>query len=839
MNPDLPPEARAKDLVSRMTLEQKVRQMQNAAPAVPELNIAQYEWWNEGLHGVARAGQATVFPQAIGLAATWDTDLMFRIADVISTEARAKYNEAIRQNNHGRYYGLTFWSPNINIFRDPRWGRGQETYGEDPFLTGRMAVAFIKGMQGNDPKYFKVIATAKHFAVHSGPEPSRHSHNFNPGVRDLNDTYLPAFRAAITEGKAYSLMCAYNSVGGFPACANEDLMVKTLRGEWKFPGYVVSDCGAIRDIYNGHRYKPNAMEASAIAVKMGTDLTCGNEYAGPAGGTGGGAGAQGTGALVSAVQNGLITESEINRSVERLFVARFKLGMFDPPSRVPFSRIPYSVVDSEGHRKLALEAARKSLVLLKNENQILPLKSSVRKIAVIGPSADDPIALLGNYNGFSQKIVPPLEGIQKQFAGKAEVRFALGATYVPTSQALISPEVLTPPTGQGKGVLAEYFDNADLQNAPKYQRVEARPYLPTVTDPILMSRGIPALGFSARWTGILKAPFGGEFVIGVRGGGQGVRLFLDDRELAAAAAQNRGNTPRQTSVTLEEGRAYRLRMEYRHSGNTAAGNIQLFWVPPSEPLLNEAVTAARDADVTIAFLGLNPSLEGEEMTVNVPGFRGGDRTDLNLPAGQQRLLEAVLATGRPVIVVLTSGSAVAITTAAEKAAAVMAAWYGGEEIGTAIAETLAGQNNPAGRLPVTFYKSVEQLPPFDNYSMNNRTYRYFRGEVLYPFGHGLSYSTFEYSRLQVQRIGAGLRAKVRVKNTSNRDGDEVVQLYVDGAGGLGDSVRDLRGFRRVRLRGGESTDVEFNIDSFPLKSTRVGIGGGQPVRGLYSIEGLF
>jgi len=840
MNPDLSPEVRAKDLVSRMTLEQKVRQMQNAAPAIPELNVAQYEWWNEGLHGVARAGQATVFPQAIGLAATWDTDLMFRVADVISTEARAKYNEAIRQNNHGRYYGLTFWSPNINIFRDPRWGRGQETYGEDPFLTGRMAVAFIKGMQGNDSKYFKVIATAKHFAVHSGPEPSRHSDNFNPSARDLQDTYLPAFRAAMTEGKAYSLMCAYNSVGGFPACANEDLLMKTLRGEWKFQGYVVSDCGAIRDIYNGHRYKPNAMEASAIAVKLGTDLTCGNEYAGAAGGPGGGAATpQGPGALVSAVQSGLITEAEINRSVERLFVARFKLGMFDPPARVPFSKIPYSVVDSEAHRKLALEAARKSIVLLKNENRILPLKASIRKIAVIGPSADDPIALLGNYNGFSQKIVAPLEGIQKQFGEKAEVRFSLGATYVPTFQALMSSDVLTPPSGPGPGVLAEYFDNADLQNAAKYQRVEARPYLPTITDPVLTSRGIPERGFSVRWTGTLKAPFSGEFVIGVRGGGQGVQLFLDEREVAAATAQGRGNAPRQASVALEQGKTYRLRMEYRHSGNAAAGNIQLFWVPPSEPLLSEAVNVARDADVTIAFLGLNPSLEGEEMTVNVPGFRGGDRTDLNLPAGQQRLLDAVLATGKPVIVVLTSGSAVAVATASEKAAALMAAWYGGEEIGTAIAETLAGQNNPAGRLPVTFYKSVGQLPPFENYSMNNRTYRYFRGDVLYPFGHGLSYSTFEYSRLQVERIGAGLRVKVRVKNTSKQEGDDVVQLYVEGAGGLGDSVRDLRGFRRIHLKAGQTTDVEFNVDSFPVKSTRIGIGGGQPVGGIYPLEGLF
>src|SRR6266404_2604889 len=461
-------EKRTADLVAKMTLEEKVLQMQNNAPAIPRLNIPAYEWWNEALHGVARAGQATVFPQAIGLAATWDIDLMRRIADTISTEARAKYHEAIRNDEHRRYQGLTFWSPNINIFRDPRWGRGQETYGEDPFLTGRPAVAFIKGMQGDDPNFYKVIATAKHYAVHSGPEPSRHTFDVQPSARDLRDTYLPAFRASILEGKADSVMCAYNRVDGVPACASADLMTKRLRGEWGFQGYVVSDCGAISDIFRGHKYKATAAEASAVAVKAGTDLTCGNEYR----------------ALVEAVKAGQITEAEINRSLERLFVARFKLGMFDPPERVPFSRIPYSETDSAEHRKLALEAARKSIVLLKNENQTLPLKSSVRKIAVIGPSADDPEALLGNYNGFSSKHVSPLEGIQRQFSGQAEVRFALGSTYTTISPALIPSDVLTPPDGNGHGLLAEYFTSPDLQGEARLRRVEPRPYIqPGISDP--------------------------------------------------------------------------------------------------------------------------------------------------------------------------------------------------------------------------------------------------------------------------------------------------------------------------------------------------------------------
>jgi len=638
LNPDLSPEKRAADLVSRLTLEEKVLQMQNAAPAIPRLGIPKYEWWNEALHGVARAGRATVFPQAIGLAATWDTDLMKRIADVISTEARAKYNEAIRNDQHGRYQGLTFWSPNINIFRDPRWGRGQETYGEDPYLTGRMAVAFIQGMQGTDPHYYKVIATAKHYAVHSGPEPSRHSFDVAPSARDLNETYLPAFRAAMVEAKAYSIMCAYNRVDGVPACANTDLLVKRLRGEWGFHGYVVSDCGAIADIYRGHKYKATAAEASAVAVKAGTDLTCGNEYR----------------SLVDAVKNGLITEAEIDQSLERLFVARFKLGMFDPPERVPWSKIPFSEVDSPEHRQLALEAARKSIVLLKNETGVLPLKASVKKIAVIGPSADDAEALLGNYNGLSSKHVAPLEGIRRQFEKSAEVRSALGAAYTEGTEAQLA----------------------------------------------------------------------------------------------------------------------------------------------------EAVQLAKDSDVTVAFVGLNPKLEGEEMRVKIPGFAGGDRTDLNLPAPQERLLDAAFATGKPVIVVLTSGSAVAINSARERAAAVLTEWYNGEEAGTAIAETLAGLNNPSGRLPVTFYKSVDQLPPFEDYSMNGRTYRYFEGEPLWPFGYGLSYSKFEYTAPRVR----GKSVAVRVKNASSREGDAVVQLY------LRSPEPQLVGFQRVHLKAGESREVQFPAD---------------------------
>ncbi|HLH43800.1 MAG TPA: glycoside hydrolase family 3 N-terminal domain-containing protein [Bryobacteraceae bacterium] len=785
LNPDLPPEKRAADLVARLTLEEKVLQMQNSAPAIPRLGIPAYDWWNEGLHGVARAGLATVFPQAIALAATWDTDLMGRVADAISTEARAKYNQALLNQDYSRYHGLTFWSPNINIFRDPRWGRGQETYGEDPFLTSRMAVAFIQGMQGGDPHYFKVIATAKHFAVHSGPEPLRHQFDVHPSERDLRDTYLPAFRASVVEGKAYSVMCAYNSVNGEPACANPGLLQKILRGEWGFQGYIVSDCGAIADIFGGHKFKASSAEASAAAVKAGVDLACTftNDYR----------------SLSEAVKAGLIAEAEIDRSLERLFVARFKLGMFDPPERVPFSNIPYSEVDSAAHRELALEAARKSIVLLKNQNRALPLAASLGGIAVIGPAADDPDALLGNYNGFSSKHVTPLEGMQTQFPGK--IRFAPGAAYTAQTPSLI------PAGAFAGGLTAEYFKNPNLQGPPELRRIEPRPLLQPGVDP-----AIPARGFSVRWTGRLIAPWSGPYTFSGRAG---ARIALDGKEPPAP-------------VTLEAGRAYDFRMEYRAPG--PAGAPRALWIPPAEPMLAQAVGIVQGAGVTVAFLGLNPNLEGEEMNVNIPGFSGGDRTDLNLPASQQRLLEAAVQTGKPVIVVLSSGGALAVNYAAGRAAAVLEMWYAGEEAGTAIAETLAGLNNPAGRLPVTFYKSADQLPPFDDYSMAGRTYRYFHGDPLYGFGFGLSYSKFRYSSLNARRTSAGGRVTARVKNDSLREGDEVAQLYVNG---------ELRGFKRIHLRPGETRAVEFSLEpgGLPERKARIAVGGGQPLPSIPHLEG--
>jgi beta-glucosidase len=844
LDPNLSPERRAADLVSRLTLDEKVLQMQSTAPAIPHLGVPAYNWWNEALHGVAR-GRATVFPQAIGLAATWDTELMYRVADVISTEARAKYNDALNRPAPsgpdatailpGRTAGLTYWSPNVNIFRDPRWGRGQETYGEDPYLTGRMGVAFVTGMQGKDPHYLKVVATPKHYAVHSGPEPERHLFDAKVSESDIVNTYLPAFRATVIGGKADSIMCVYNAVNGIPGCASTDLLQKRLREQWGFQGYVVSDCGAVSDIFQNHKYTSTMGGAAVAAVKAGTDLTCGTEYA----------------TLVDEVKAGRITEAEINRSMERLFVARFRLGMFDPPERVPFSKISIAENDSASHREVAREAERKAIVLLKNQGGVLPLSQSVRKIAVIGPSAADPVALLGNYNGISSKQVTPLEGIAWQFPS-AQVRYALGTNYTASTHALVPTTFLAPPEGNGSGLLAEYFDNADLQGQPKLRRIEPRAYFDIgMEDPAVLA-AVGQKKYSVRWTGTLTPPATGEYDMTVKTGMWNwtakAQLFLGDKEITFGTSPSTQMTSTQAGlgprssprarVQLEAGRRYAVRVEYRQPG--AGGTAQLAWIPPADASRAEAEALVKDSDVALVFVGLSSELEGEEMRgVNIPGFLSGDRTSLDLPAPQEELVKTVMATGKPVVVVLTSGSAISANSAAERASALLSAWYGGEEAGTAIAETLAGVNNPAGRLPVTFYKSVSQLPAFTDYAMKGRTYRYFHGEPLYPFGFGLSYSTFAYSGLSAERTPNGAEVRATVKNTSTRDGDEVVQFYVAGGSGEEAPIRSLRGFERIHLRAGESREVRFELtsDDLPKSVVDVSVGGGQPLANTPHVQG--
>ena len=826
LNPTLPTDRRVNDLISRMTLEEKVSQMMNVAPAIPRLNIPNYDWWNEALHGVAASGVATVFPQAIGLGATFDPPLINRVATVISEEARAKYHEAQRLGNHNRFYGLTFWSPNINIFRDPRWGRGQETYGEDPYLTSRLGVEFVKGLQGNDPKYLKVVSTPKHFAVHSGPEPERHRFDAEVNERDLRETYLPAFRATVTEGRAESVMCAYNRINGEPACANTHLLDDLLRGEWGFKGYVVSDCGAIDDIYRRHNFKKSAEEASAIAVKRGTDLECGDTYK----------------ALVNAVKQGLIPEAEIDNALKRLFEARFRLGMFDPPEMVPYAKIPFSANDSEQHRQLSLETARESIVLLKNDKNTLPLRKDLGSIAVIGPNADNVQVLLGNYNGQPSRATTPLAGIRSHVSNKTKVLNTVGATLTDVDVVPVPASALRRPNGE-RGLSAEYFTNKNLQGPPALSRVDE-----TVNFDWGMSNpapGLPADDFSARWTGKITPTVSGSYRLGATAD-DGVRIYLDGKLIAEDWTEHAPTTVT-GEVMLEAGKSYELKMEYYESKIGAVARLvwQLPIVNTGSPYA-EAVRIAKEADTVVLVLGISSQLEGEEMSVREPGFLGGDRTSIDLPKRQQDLLEAVTATGKPIVVVLLSGSALGVNWANEHVNAIVQAWYPGEEGGAAIADVLFGDYNPAGRLPVTFYKSVDQLPPFENYAMAGRTYRYFKGEPLYPFGHGLSYTTFKYSDLKVSsgRIPTtdNVQFSVTVENSGKREGDEVVQLYLTREKAtVPVPIRSLAGIERIHLKPGERRVVGFTVNPRQLAiitddgrtvvepgEFKISIGGKQP-----------
>ncbi len=814
LNTSLPIEQRVDDLISRMTLEEKVRQMQHTAPEIARLGVPSYDWWSEALHGVARAGYATVFPQAIGMAATWDYDLIHTEGETIATEARAKYNQAQREGNHRTYYGLDFWSPNINIFRDPRWGRGQETYGEDPYLTARLGVAFVTGMQGNDPKYFKVIATPKHYAVHSGPESMRHKFDVTPSPHDLEDTYLPAFRATVVEGHADSVMCAYNAIDGVPACASKFLLQDTLRDAWKFQGYVTSDCGAVGDITAGHKFTPDNEHGSAAAVLAGTDTTCGNEYVD----------------LVKAVSDGLIKESAIDVSLKRLFTARIRLGMFDPPGAVAFNQIPFSQNDSPQHRQLSLRAARESMVLLKNQNGFLPLKSNIQTLAVIGPNAESLASLEGNYSATPSNPVYPLEGIRRLLGGRMKILYAQGSPYVEELPVPVPSSVfhLEGPVA-AHGLKGEYFSTADFSGKPLLTRTDAQ--IQFDWDAAAPVPGLSATAYAVRWTGTLTPPGPGSYTFNVPnlgwhpGGGKlGYRVSLDDRkvldtvvEVPSTWKENGKNEPPSTfQVNFEDVKPHKLEFECVHFSTLSAGPVILNWQPPVEVLRDEALKAAQAADAVVAFVGLSPNLEGEEMPIHVPGFSGGDRTDIGLPTPQKQLLEALAATGKPLVVVLMSGSALAADWAQEHAMAVLEAWYPGEEGGTAIAQTLAGMNNPSGRLPVTFYASLDQLPPFEDYSMQNRTYRYFQGKPLYGFGYGLSYSTFEYSGLKLSptqlEAGSPLKVEANVRNTSKIEGDEVAELYLEFPRIAGAPVRALRGFARVHLEPGQVRPVSFTLN---------------------------
>lgn len=817
-DPSLPVADRVHDLIGRLTLEEKAGQLVNAAPAIPRLGVPAYDYWSEALHGVARAGRATVFPQAIGLAATWDTDLMYRVATATSMEARAKYAESVRQGSRSIYEGLTFFSPNINIFRDPRWGRGMETYGEDPYLTGRLGVAFIQGMQGDDPEHLRTVATAKHYAVHSGPEPERHEFDAVVSERDLRETYLPAFRMAVQEGGVLSVMCAYNRVYGDPACANRRLLQDILRDEWGFRGYVVSDCWALSDFVNGHRVSPDEADAAARALRAGTDLVCGPEYR----------------SLPEAVQRGAVTEAEVDTALARVLDTRFRLGLFDPPGRGPWASVPPGVVGDEEHRALAREAAVASMVLLQNEGDLLPLQG-VRTLAVIGPDADDVELLLGNYNGWPEAPVTPLEGLRRAAAEDGiRVTYARGADV-----ASGVPSVTTVPASVLSGLRARYWTNREAAGQPFAERAEGTVDHQWWREAPLP--GMPADSFAVRWSGTLVPPVTGRYALGVRANGE-ARVFLADSLVVEFSDRHVVGT-RTGWVDLTAGEARDLRVEF--ADRRVDAQMELVWAPPAPHLLDEAVRAAEEADVAVLVLGLSPRLEGEEMPVRVPGFAGGDRVTLGLPAPQEELLRAIVATDKPVVLVLTNGSALAIPWAAEHVPAILESWYPGQAAGDALADVLLRGLSPGGRLPVTFYDSVDRLPPFDDYAMEGRTYRYFRGDPLFPFGHGLSYARFRYHDLRVParfRAGDDVVVSVEVENAGEVEADEVVQLYVaDEQASVPVPLRSLAGFERVTLGPGERRRVSLTVpgDAFSLVDAQgrrvvepgaftVSAGGKQP-----------
>ena len=824
-------EERARDLEQRMTLEEKVSQLGHTSDAIPRLGIPEYNWWNEGLHGVARAGVATVFPQAIGLAATFDDTLIHQDADIISTEFRAKFNADKGPDGSSLWYkGLTAWSPNINIFRDPRWGRGQETYGEDPFLTSRMGLAFVLGLQGDDPKYLKVVATPKHFAVHSGPELTRHSVDVTASGHDMEDTYLPAFRATLTEGKADSVMCAYNSLNGEPACANKDLLQNHLRGAWKFSGYVVSDCGAIEDVAAHHHFRQTQEEGVTAALEAGTDLICGEPPQQRVN-------LERTAAL-NAVHQGILPEAIIDRAITRLLTARFRLGVFDPPPMVPWSALGASANDTAAHRAMALKTARESIVLLKNQDGLLPLRKSYAKIAVIGPDADSLDALEGNYNGTPSEPVTILAGIKKRFP-KSTVQYVQGTGLIGTVTSPVPASALFTSSSHAQhGLKAEYFDNIKLEGEPVLRRTDA-----SVNFVWAFNGVTPKLkqNYSARWTGVISPAESGDYILGFTGQ-DGYRVWVDDQLLVEDWTPHRPSTTTTKAIHLDKGHSYALKVEYFQTVRSA--EARLVWGMPGREE-QDAVAAARSSDLTVMVLGLSARIEGEEMKVKAEGFSGGDRTALGLPAPQEQLLESVAAAGRPLVLVLTNGSALAVNWAQDHVPAIVEAWYPGESGGTAVAEALAGDFSPAGRLPVTFYKSVDQLPAFEDYSMANRTYRYFKGEPLYPFGYGLSYTKFTYSGARTDHdhvpADGSVTLSAEVTNSGAMAGDEVVELYLTHQGVKGAALQELRGFQRIYLNRGEKKTVTFTLRDRDLSivddagkrriapgAVQAWIGGGQP-----------
>ena len=795
-------EKRASDLLQQLTLEEKVSLMLNNSAPIERLGILPYEWWNEALHGVARAGQATVFPQAIGLAATFDEQAVYEMFDMVSDEARAKHHEAKRNNQFGRYQGLTFWTPNINIFRDPRWGRGMETYGEDPYLTGMMGMACVRGLQGNpNAKYYKTHACAKHYAVHSGPEWNRHSYDAkNISQRDLWETYLPAFKDLVLTAKVKEVMCAYNRFEGDPCCASNTLLVDILRDKWGFKDVVVSDCWAINDFFQQGRHETHQSvnHAVADAVILGTDLECGNAY----------------GALVDAVKAGLITEEQIDISVLRLLRARFELGLMDDDSQVSWASIPMTVVESKKHLDKATEMARKSMVLLSNKNKTLPISKTINKIAVLGPNANDSIMLWANYNGTPSKSITILEGIQSKLPANSLV-YEKACDWVNNQ---IFHSRFNECSIDGKiGFKATYWNTIDFSGDAVATSHEANPFAFNTGGATVFAPGVNLYNFSARYESVYT-PSSTEDIIFQSSASDGFKLFIDGKMVFEQARPTFGrfSTPNEYVLKAVQGRKYNIRIDY-FKGERGNGILNFNLGFKREVDYNGIANTVADADAIIFVGGITPALEGEEMRVDFPGFKGGDRTNIDLPAVQVKMLEALKNTGKPVIFVVCAGSTIALAHENELADAILYAWYPGQNGGTAVADVLFGDYNPGGRLPLTFYASSDDLPDFEDYDMSKgRTYRYFKGKPQFPFGHGLSYTTFEYTGVNLNKSALGkndknLSLNISVKNSGDRDGDEVVQVYVRNLQDPSGPIKSLRAYKRISVKAGATQSVKIDL----------------------------
>lgn len=817
-NPQLKAEQRADDLLKRLSLEEKVQLMMDVSPAIDRLQIPQFQWWNEALHGVGRNGYATVFPITMAMAASWDDALLHRVFTAVSDEARVKARQAKESGRIRRYQSLSFWTPNINIFRDPRWGRGQETYGEDPFLTSKMGLAVVRGLQGMtyDGKwigqYKKLLACAKHFAVHSGPEWNRHTFNIEDlPERDLWETYLPAFKALVQEGEVAEVMCAYQRIDGQPCCSQTRYEQQILRDEWGFKGLITSDCGAIRDFLpRWHNTAKDSEEASAQAVLAGTDVECGSEYKN----------------LPEAVRRGDIKESDLDRSLRRLLIARFELGDFDDDQLVEWTKIPSSSIASKEHKQLALDMARKSIVLLKN-NGVLPL-SKTSGILVMGPNANDSVMQWGNYSGYPTKTITALEGIRQQLGS---IPYIPGCDLTRNESVESRFAEIKAPLGN-QGMQVTYYNNTSMSGKPVTTV--------TLTEPVKLSNGgntvfapgVNLENFSARLDGTF-IPTRDETLIFNISGDDKIRLLVNGDTIVDIWKVRHRIQNGQKELTVKAGQHYRIQIDYVQESGYGALNFDI--QHKSTPTPQELLAQVGDARTIIFIGGISPRLEGEEMRVSEPGFRGGDRTSIELPQAQRDVLRWLHEAGKKVIFVNCSGGAVAMVPELETCDAILQWWYDGEQGGTALADVLTGRYNPSGKLPVTFYKSTDDLPDFLDYTMKNRTYRYFTGEPLFPFGHGLSYTTFAFSKPSVSTNGNTIVVTTKVRNTGKCEGTETVQLYFRRTADTDGPQKSLCGYQQVCLKAGEERTVTIALPRKRLETWDAKSNTMRFVPGLYQL----